>query len=402
MAHNPWWATAIGATPGVSVVGAGRTGSIARWTAAVALGGQGRYAAAAALLDGLLRDPRTPVAIRAHALVTRASHVRQQGGHRLAEGLDGRALALAVGAGGRGLSGLQSPAPQGGDRRLDEAGGPGAEPGGGPCADLRSAAVDALVGLAADGLGRGDLADSERLLNRADALLGDAGPWRPRVRWNWVRTEVGLARGDLVLARGAAAAAVSGSAAAGSLRHLLKSRLLGAVVAAVEARDPAGGAVPPVAARSSAVCAGICAALLAALADLDNLAAETADAGLLPLSWAALLAAADTADALRAACGVPSATSALAARPGPNPPPSVIVGPGVDGRPPAGTERPSDRPIGSPALHDRRQEGMRESVNGAVNDAAHRRHAAALALSDIRARSEAVGRRLMGGVGTKA
>ncbi|WP_345418825.1 hypothetical protein [Pseudonocardia xishanensis] len=42
MDHNPFEAAAIGATPGVSVVGARRTGPTARWTAAVALGGQGR------------------------------------------------------------------------------------------------------------------------------------------------------------------------------------------------------------------------------------------------------------------------------------------------------------------------------------------------------------------------
>jgi hypothetical protein len=39
---------------------------------------------------------------------------------------------------------------------------------------------------------------------------------------------------------------------------------------------------------------------------------------------------------------------------------------------------------------------MRESTNGAVSDAAHRRHAARLALSVIRPGSEPVGRRLMG------
>jgi hypothetical protein len=44
-----------------------------RWICAVTLGGQGRYAAAAALLGGLLADRRVPAAVAAHAAVTLAS-----------------------------------------------------------------------------------------------------------------------------------------------------------------------------------------------------------------------------------------------------------------------------------------------------------------------------------------
>ncbi|GAA4548133.1 hypothetical protein [Pseudonocardia xishanensis] len=252
------------------------------------------------------------------------------------------------------------------------------------CGDQRSAAVDALVGLAADALCGADLRRSDMLLSRADVVLGEAERWRPRVRLQWVRAEPALARGELDRARTAAAAAVAGSASAGSNRHLLESRLLAAVVSAVAARRPA--ADPD--------------ALAVALVDLDTLAAETSDAGLLPLSRAALPAAADTADTLRSvrlrAAPPPTAAPTTASPPESNPPPSVIVGEGVDNGPPAGSGQPSDRPIGSPGHHDRRQGGMRGAVNGAPNDAPHRRHAAGLALSVIRARSETVGRRPMG------
>jgi hypothetical protein len=350
---------ASGPIPGVSVPGDGRAGSTARWTAAVTLGGQGRYAAAAALLEDLVRDRRTPRALRAHALVTRASHLRQQGGHGLAARLDGQALALT------GLA-ADGPLPE------DAALAPD------PCADLGSARVDALVGLAADALGRFDLTASDTLLTRADTL--PAG-WRPRVRRYWVRAELALARGDLDAAARAAVAAVEGSA--GSLRHLLKSRLIAAVARRLREPDQA------------------------ALAELEAIAAAAGAAGLLPLRWAALLAAADTADALAANGGAaarvgPPAAESQGCTSGAKPHPPVIVGPPADTRPSGGPERPSTRPNGSVGSHDRRRGEMRESTNGAPNDAARLRHAAGLALSVIRDRSDTRGRRLMGGAGSGA
>ncbi|MCF7553172.1 hypothetical protein [Pseudonocardia sp. WMMC193] len=359
MADNPWWVIAMGPHPGVSVVGTGRAEPLARWTAAVALGGQGRYAAAAALLEELVRDPRTPVAIRAHALVTRASHLRQQGGHARAARVDGQALSLAA-----GCAGVAADLPQ---------------PGADLCVDLGSARADALVGLAADALGRGDLGASDRLLTRADNW---AVGWRPRVRLRWVRAEVALARGDLDTAARESAAAVAGAAGAGSHRHLVKSRLLAAVTARLRAADPT--------------------ALAAALAALDGVAAQAADAGLVPLHWAASLAAADAADALEAGTATPPGVRSPSRRSGAKPHPSVIVGPTADGGPPGVPGRPSIRPIGSDESHDRRREEMRESTNGAPGGAPRRRHAASIALSVILDRSEARGRRLMGGGGVGA
>lgn len=360
MADNPWWAIAMGPLPGVSVVGTGRAEPLARWTAAVALGGQGRYAAAATLLEELVRNPRTPVAIRAHALVTRASHLRQQGGHARAARVDGQALGLAVVGSAGAAAGLPPP---------------GVDLG----VDLGSARADALVGLAADALGRGDLGASDRLLTSADAW---AVGWRPRVRLRWVRAEVALARGDLDTAARESAAALAGAAAAGSHRHVVKSRLLVAVTARLRAADPT--------------------ALTAALADLDGVAAHAADAGLVPLHWAASLAAADAADALDAGAATPPGVRSRLGRSGAKPHPSVIVGPTADGGPSGVSRRPSIRPIGSDESHDRRREEMRESTNGAPDGAPRRRHAASIALSVILDRSEARGRRLMGGGGVGA
>ncbi|WP_372508790.1 hypothetical protein [Amycolatopsis iheyensis] len=66
-----------------------------RLLAAIVLGAQGRYAAAAALLDQLRRQD-DPV-LASLAASTRAAHLRQLGGHRQARALDGVAFAKAVG-----------------------------------------------------------------------------------------------------------------------------------------------------------------------------------------------------------------------------------------------------------------------------------------------------------------
>jgi len=65
-----------------------------RWLRAVAAGGQGHYAVACTELDALLRATRDPV-LHSLAHSTRASFIRQLGGHTAARGWDGRAAAAA-------------------------------------------------------------------------------------------------------------------------------------------------------------------------------------------------------------------------------------------------------------------------------------------------------------------
>lgn len=229
-----------------------RTDPGAVWARAVVLGGQGRYAAAETLLCGLRTGPGVPVAVRAHAAVSRASHLRQLGVHGRATAFDAAAARLA-----RPVAGDRPPRP-GTDRE-----------GTGPAAALG----DALAGLAADAIGRWDAATAERMVGRAAAWCGvpdgDAPPVsRTAVRWLWVRAETSLLTGDA-----AGAVRASGTARAlagdfGSLRHLLKSRLVHAVARAV-----AGEPDPD---------------------ELDAIADDAGAAALLPLRWAALQAAGDT------------------------------------------------------------------------------------------------------------
>lgn len=216
-----------------------------RWAAAVARGGSGHYAAAAALLDGVRRDPGTGVVPRAHATVTRASHLRQLGGHRAAAALDGAALRLV-------LPGAVTP------------GDPGAWGLG------RAAAVaDALTGLAADALGRLDAATAAVLLRRAGPWCGPHGH-RTRIRHGWVTAETALVAGDPAAALAAADEALDGARALGSARHVLKSRLVRAVAAGVAGQDRAD-----------------------VVGELDAVAADALVHGLLPLHRPALLARAD-------------------------------------------------------------------------------------------------------------
>jgi hypothetical protein len=207
-----------------------------RWLAAVVLGGQGRYAAAAALLRGLLRGPDPVVA--ALSASTIASHLRQMGGHAAARRFDATALRL-----------LTSTDPHEGQER-DGTGRTGAR-------------VDALLGLSADAIGLGQVAEARRLLAAArrcarqawhppvepvtpigsggskgvDGLIGVADPpsvpWRVTVRVEWLATEVELAAGRPGDAEPHAERAVGIALAAGAVRHTVKSTMmLGASVAA--------------------------------------------------------------------------------------------------------------------------------------------------------------------------
>jgi hypothetical protein len=152
------------------------------WLRAVVAGGQGRYSSALADLAAVRRGPGGPVVSLAHS--TRASFLRQLGWHDRARAFDGLASALA---------------------------GPNREAGG-----------DALIGLAADALGTGRFAASERALHRATDLIDEA-PVRLRVRLAWVSAELAMARGQGAAAVDHAETARTAAAAFGSARHTLKS-----------------------------------------------------------------------------------------------------------------------------------------------------------------------------------
>ncbi|OBA86680.1 hypothetical protein A5642_22235 [Mycolicibacterium mucogenicum] len=128
------------------------------WLRAVAAGGQGRYAAANADLDAVVRLGRGALLSLAHS--TRASFLRQLGWHRLARVADGRAWALVA----------HRP-------------------------DLAEARADALVGLAADALGIGRFGVAHRLLERAAADTENGGVPRQRVRLAWVSAELAMVSG---------------------------------------------------------------------------------------------------------------------------------------------------------------------------------------------------------------
>jgi hypothetical protein len=228
----------------------GHTGPGETWRLAVVLGGEGRYAAAETLLRRLRTAAGVPPGWRAHAAVTRASHLRQTGSHARAAAFDAVGARLA-----RPLSGDRAPEP-------------GSDPDGtGPAAALG----DALAGLAADAIGRWDAAGAERMLRRAAPWCGvpgdDPPASRTAVRWLWVRAETSLLAGDADAAVGASATARRLATGLGSPRHLLKSRLVHAV-----ARVAAGAPDP---------------------GELDAIADEAGATGLLPLRWAALLASVD-------------------------------------------------------------------------------------------------------------
>lgn len=185
------------------------------WLRAVALGGTGRYAAAGAGLDELDRRGTDDV-LRSLALSTKASHLRQAGRHDLAVGADARALMLAE----------SCAAP------IDAAGDV-----------VRIAArCDALTGLAADDLGRGMFGAADRLLDRVQGTLAvrnassAADDWiwagRPELRLHWVRAELAMFTGDPERAIRHARTASEISQSSPSVRHRIKTDLIGAAAAA--------------------------------------------------------------------------------------------------------------------------------------------------------------------------
>jgi hypothetical protein len=163
-----------------------------RWLAAVTLGGQGRYAAAATLLRPVITGAE-PV-LGALAAATLAAHRRQLGGHAAARDLDRLAY--------RRLAGHDAP----------------------------HAWSDVLLGLAADALGLGRIPEARRFAHRAQQL-GDTG-WRGAIRLGWVSAEIELGAGRPEHAVPHAEQAAERAANAGSARHQVKSGLvLGAALA---------------------------------------------------------------------------------------------------------------------------------------------------------------------------
>ncbi|WP_447004462.1 hypothetical protein ACRAKI_33365 [Saccharothrix isguenensis] len=186
---------AFGDRPEAEVWGALSGGVEERWLAAVALGGQGHYAAAAGVLGELMRGGGLFGSLAASTL---ASHRRQLGGHAAARALDGRALAMVVAAEGGGGGG-----------------------GDGDDVDLEGARVDALLGLAADAVGAGRLAEARRLHARVEPR-----GWRSRVRHQWLAAEIALAGGHAERAVRPAEVAAATAREAGATRHILKSDLV--------------------------------------------------------------------------------------------------------------------------------------------------------------------------------
>ena len=196
-------AAAFGPAPDTDVRGAALAGAPrTRWLAAVALGGQGHYAAAATVLRSLITGRDQVLAALAGA--TLASHRRQLGGHTAARQLDAAALAR--------LAALGTP-PAGSGDGLD---------------DLGAAWSDVLLGLAADAIGVGQLSQARRLHAAARALIdeGRVGGWRARVRTGWVAAEIELAAGRPEAGRADAEHAARLAGEVGARRHIVKSELV--------------------------------------------------------------------------------------------------------------------------------------------------------------------------------
>ncbi len=234
-------AAAFGEDPGMWPLPAAHTPA-ELWLRAVAAGGQGRYGSAQADLSALLRQ--VPAGgLASLAMSTRASFLRQLGGHRAARGWDGRALALAGST------------------------------------DL-TAAVDALVGLAADALGVARLAASATLLERADAELAraDVPPARLAIRRAWVGAELAMATGDGARAQASAERGVE--LAERALPALRRHRVKSDVVLA------------------AALCSA--GAIDRAREVADRALTDTAVYGLVPLRWALACLLSDLGSTTRA------------------------------------------------------------------------------------------------------
>ncbi|WHT18843.1 hypothetical protein N8J89_38030 [Crossiella sp. CA-258035] len=241
-------AAAFGDRPAENVFAEAATTGWAAWYAAVALGGQGHYAAALTTLTRLGRGP-DPV-LSAAAWTALASHRRQLGAHTAAAGYDGEALRRLAEAGlyplppaTAPLTATAAPAatpliatPPATAAPLTAATLPAAPAAARPTAppaepppspeSLRAIVVDVLLGLAADAIGRGRLTAAARLHGEAVSTLGSDPSWRPRVRIGWVEAEIALAQGHPHRALPASKLACDVAHTTSSVRHQTKSELV--------------------------------------------------------------------------------------------------------------------------------------------------------------------------------
>ncbi len=215
-------AAAFGDYPGCWPLPAARTPE-QLWHRAVAAAGQGRYSSARADLAALRRrDPAG--AFASLSLSTEASLLRQLGGHRLAAGWDGRALALAQTSGDHPMA--------------------------------VQARADAIVGLAADALGVGRLAASARLLERAGDLTPGSGVPRLAIRLEWVSAELAMAggHGERAVTHARRGVEIAEQASPALRRHRVKSDVvLAAALCCAGALEPAR-AVADAALRDTQTC----------------------------------------------------------------------------------------------------------------------------------------------------
>ena len=154
------------------------------WLRAYVAASRGEFSRARALGQPLAASARSR-AVRVAAAITLASVLRQMSRHAAAERWDRAALDGA---------------------RTD------------------TERAHALIGLAADAIGRGRVPACEARLAEADEL-GLAGDWRVQVRLDWVRVERALTAGRPRDGLAPGRRAVRRSREADALRHIAKSRL---------------------------------------------------------------------------------------------------------------------------------------------------------------------------------
>ena len=168
----------------ISALPRGRETEGSSWVRAYVASSRGDFAEALELATPLAESARARW-VRVAASITLASTLRQTGKHARAEIWDRAALS--------------------------EAG-----------SDVERA--HALIGLAADAVGRGRTVACERRIARA-AARGPAEDWRVQVRLDWVRVELALTTGRASHGLTAGRRAVTRSREAGARRHVAKSRL---------------------------------------------------------------------------------------------------------------------------------------------------------------------------------
>ena len=174
----------------------------AAWLLGVCLGAAGRYGAAMVVLEPLATSaPEAPDRrlFASLAAATLGSVSRQLGRHAEGRAIDERALELA--------------------------------------GDAAEARFDAVLGLAADAVGLGEVVHADAALAEAVHLADGRGDWwRQRVRLDWVRAEIALLREHPDEAVGRATSAIALAESSGAPRHVAKG-LLFLGVSQVQAGD---------------------------------------------------------------------------------------------------------------------------------------------------------------------